>query len=193
MKKLPDWMKKQQLFVFFILTFVITWGIGAFAILLPAQFRNLFGEISDTHPLYYFAVAAPTISATLLVLVLGGSSGLVDLYKRLIRWRFGIRWYALVLIGLPVLGWIVTRVTGFSPLKDASTPALLLPLLLNLLVAGPLGEELGWRGYALPRLLKRFSPFKASFVLGLLWGVWHLPAFFLSAMVQARLSLPPSC
>jgi membrane protease YdiL (CAAX protease family) len=190
MKKLADWIKQHQLAAFFIITFTITWGIGAFAIFLPEQFRKLLGELSDTHPLYFIAVAAPTISATILALASEGRHGLYDLYKRLVRWRFGIQWYALVLVCLPVLGWLITRVTGSYPLKDVSTTALLLMLLLNLLITGPLGEELGWRGYALPRLLMRFSPFKASLILGILWGIWHLPSFYVSAMVQARLSLP---
>jgi uncharacterized protein len=190
MNKLTSWIKRHQIVVFFILTFAITWGIGAFAIFFPVQFRALFGEISDTHPLYYIAVAAPTISASILALALEGWHGLGDLYRRIVRWRFGIQWYALVLVGLPLFGWLVTRLTGSHPLKDFSTPALLLALLFNLLVTGPLGEELGWRGYALPRLLQRFSPFKASLILGLIWGIWHLPSFYVSAMVQARLSLP---
>jgi membrane protease YdiL (CAAX protease family) len=50
-------------------------------------------------------------------------------------------------------------------------------------------EELGWRGYALPRLLTRFSPFTASLILGVIWGVWHLPSFFLSGMEQNGMSL----
>jgi membrane protease YdiL (CAAX protease family) len=190
MNKRTDWIKLHQLVAFFILTFAITWGIGAFAIFLPVQFRALFGGISETHPLYYLAVAAPTISAIFLKLAWEGWHGLGDLFKRLVRWRFGIHWYALVLIGLPVFGWLITRFTGSHPLKDISTLALLLALLFNLLITGPLGEELGWRGYALPRLLKRFSPFTASLILGIIWGIWHLPSFYVSAMVQAQLSLP---
>ena len=89
-----------------------------------------------------------------------------------------------------MLGWLITRITGSLPLKDISTPSLLLALLFNLLITGPLGEELGWRGFALPRLLKRFSPFTASLILGFIWGIWHLPSFYVSAMVQADLSLP---
>jgi CAAX protease family protein len=190
MNKLRDGIKRHQIVAFFFLPFAITWGIGAFAIFLPIQFRTLFGEISDTHPLYYVAVAAPTISASLLALTWEGWHGLGNLFRRLFRWRFGIQWYALVMVGLPLLGWLITRFTGSHPLKDISTPALLLVLLLNLLVTGPLGEELGWRGYALPRLLERFSPFKASLILGIIWGVWHLPSFYFSAMVQSGLSLP---
>ena len=190
MNKLINWFRELQVIVFFIITFAITWSIGAFAIFLPVQFRSLFGEISDTHPLYYIAVAAPTISASILALAVEGWHGLGDLFKRLLRWRFGVHWYILVLFGLPLLGWLITLFTGSHPLKDVSSPALLLALLFNLLVTGPLGEELGWRGFALPRLLDRFSPFRASLILGIIWGIWHLPSFFVSTMVQSGLSLP---
>ena len=190
MNKLTNWIKGHQIIVFFILTFVITWGLGALAIFLPGQFRNLFGELTDTNPVYFLAVAAPTISATFVTWVWEGWAGLVALYARLIRWRFGVQWYALVLIGIPALGWLVSRLAGPAPLKDVSTPAVFFALLLNLLISGPLGEELGWRGFALPRLLKQFSPFVASLILGAIWGVWHLPSFFLSGLVQSNLSLP---
>jgi membrane protease YdiL (CAAX protease family) len=190
MTKPTHWIKGHQLIAFFTLTFAITWGVGALAIFLPGQFRDLFGELTDSSPVYFLAVAAPTISATLVTWVGEGRAGLAALYARLIRWRFGIRWYALVLIGIPALGWLVSRLAGPTPLEDVSTPAILFALLLNLLISGPLGEELGWRGFALPRLLKQFSPLVASLILGAIWGVWHLPSFFLSGMVQSGLSLP---
>lgn len=182
--------KGHQLTAFFILTFAITWGIGAFAILLPTQFRAIFGELTGFNPLFILAVAAPTISATISTLVWEGRSGLGGLYARLVRWRFGIQWYILVLIGIPFLGWLTSRVAGADPKYDLSTPALVFAALFNLLITGPLGEELGWRGYALPHLLKRFTPFVASLILGAIWGVWHLPSFFVSSLVQAGLFLP---
>jgi membrane protease YdiL (CAAX protease family) len=63
-------------------------------------------------------------------------------------------------------------------------------LMLNLLYTAPLGEELGWRGFALPLLLDRFSPVTASLVLGAVWGVWHLPSFFASGLPQSVATLP---
>jgi membrane protease YdiL (CAAX protease family) len=66
----------------------------------------------------------------------------------------------------------------------------LLGFLVGQLILGPLGEELGWRGYALPRLLQRFSPLAASLILGVIWGVWHLPSFFVSSLVQSSLAIP---
>jgi uncharacterized protein len=84
---------------------------------------------------------------------------------------------------------IHAQVVGPEVVYDLSTPTLLLVALVNLLVSGPLGEELGWRGFALPRLLKRFNPFMASLILGSLWGIWHLPSFFLSGLPQSGLAI----
>ncbi len=182
--------KKDSLTSFFLLTFFITWGIGALAIFLPVQFQALVGEITDTSPIYFLAIAAPTISATLLTFVRDGWNGLGSLYARLVRWRFGLKWYALVLVGIPVVGWIATLITESDPLKETGDLTQLLLMLFNVLVTGPLCEELGWRGYALPRLLNRFNPFTASLVLGAIWGVWHLPSFFVGGMEQAGMSLP---
>jgi membrane protease YdiL (CAAX protease family) len=182
-------MHKDPLTLFFLLTFAITWGIGTFAIFLPEQFQAVFGELTDTNPMYYLAVAAPTISATIMTLSREGWMGIKALYSRLIRWQFGIQWYTLALVGIPVLGWLVSQFTGSNPLKPTNSIRQFLWLLLYLLSTGPLLEELGWRGFALPHLLKRFNPFIASLILGLIWGVWHLPSFFLSGMVQAKVSL----
>jgi len=189
---MPTTLNNQQkdlLIPFFLLTFLITWGFGALAIFLPAQFQALFGELTDTSPVYFFAIAAPTISATILTFVRGGWTGLGTLYARLIRWRFDLKWYAIVLVGIPLVGWIATLVTESDPLKETGNLAQLLLMLFYVLVTGPLCEELGWRGFALPRLLNRFSPFTASLILGVIWGVWHLPSFFLSGMVQNEMSL----
>lgn len=180
----------DSIFSFFLLTFLITWGLGALAIFLPLQFQALFGELTDTSPMYFLAVAAPTISASLLTFVRGGWTGLGSLYGRLIRWRFGLKWYALVLIGIPAVGWIAARIMGANPLKEANTTADFLLLMFFILTTGPLCEELGWRGFALPRLLERFSPFNASLILGVIWGVWHLPSFFVGGMEQNGMSIP---
>jgi CAAX protease family protein len=184
------WLKNHQLIVFFILTYAITWGIAALVFLLPKQIEAIFGKLNVFNPLFILAVAAPTISATLLTAIWEGKSGLGILYGRLIRWRFGIQWYAVVLIGVPLLGWLTTLVAGSTPQYDLSTTALIISALLNLLITGPLGEELGWRGYALPRLLTRFNPFFTSLMLGVIWGVWHLPSLFISSLVQSQLTIP---
>jgi hypothetical protein len=175
---------------FFILTYSITWGLAAFALLLPGLFRSIFGELTQFSPLYYVAVAAPTISATVVTALSDGRERLMALFARLFRWRFEVRWYAVVLIALPTAGWLAGRFAGAELRVASLDPTVLLPVLLAVMSTGPLCEELGWRGFALPRLLDRLSPFAASLLLGAVWGVWHLPSFFMSGFEQAAHSLP---
>jgi membrane protease YdiL (CAAX protease family) len=188
--RLTSWFQSHQVTSFFIITYAITWGIGLLAILYPEQFRRLFGELNYRNPVALIAIAAPTVSATILTAAWQGKTGLRELYSRLVQWRFGLSWYALILLGVPFLGWMTTLVAGANPVYVLSTPAFAFSILLNLMYTGPLCEELGWRGYALPRLLRQFNPLIASLILGLFWGVWHLPSFFISSVVQSSLSLP---
>jgi len=84
---------------------------------------------------------------------------------------------AVVSIGLLSALYLKTGVTGV--IKDVSVAAALL-MFLNNLIQGPLGEEVGWRGYALTELKKRFSLVASSLILGVIWGLWHLPLWFVS-------------
>jgi membrane protease YdiL (CAAX protease family) len=188
--KPANWFKRHQVTSFFIITFAITWGIGVLAILFPEQFISLFGELNYWNPVALFAIAAPTISATILTAAWQGKAGLRELYSRLIRWRFGIQWYAFIFLVIPLLGWLAARVGGATPVYELTDPVFAVLFALNLLYTGPLCEELGWRGYALPRLLRQFNPLVASLILGIIWGVWHLPSFYISSVVQSGLSLP---
>jgi membrane protease YdiL (CAAX protease family) len=178
---------------FLVLTFLITWGVAALLFLFPGPFQAIFGTMTVSNPVFVLAVAAPTISATIITYFRTRWPGLRVLYAGIVKWRFGIQWYAAVLIGLPVIGYVLSRVLGASRKFDLSTPGLVLLFLFRELILGPLGEELGWRGFSLPRLLQRFNPFFASLILGAVWGVWHLPAFFISTLPQGSLASPVFC
>jgi uncharacterized protein len=156
----------------------------------------VFGKISGANPLFYVAVYAPSLSALIVTAYTGGVSGLRELLSRLLRWRVGLRWYLTVFFGVPLLllgsaalgAWFSGELLKFGP---SHWKLALYPMLISLLTdPGPLGEELGWRGFALPRLLERRSALSASLILGLVWGHWHLPAFFISGLPQSRFSLP---
>jgi CAAX protease family protein len=189
-------MKSRPLVAFFVLTFAITWGIGACFALYRTSLETLFGKISGSNPLFLVAVYAPSFSALIVTGYTGGVSGLRELLSRLLRWRVGLRWYLIVLLGVPLLllgsavlsAWFSGHSLEFTPRHWALA---IYPLLSSLLRdPGPLGEELGWRGFALPRLLERRSALSASLILGLIWGLWHLPAFFFSGLPQSQFSLP---
>ena len=182
--------REAGLIAFFVLTYLITWGVAAFLFLLPGPFEAIFGPMSMSSPIFVVAVAAPTISATILTYTRSRWPGLRELYAGLVRWRFGLQWYALVLIGIPLIGYLVGRLSADQPGADLSTALLVVSFLVGQLILGPLGEELGWRGFALPRLLQRFSPLAASLILGVIWGVWHLPSFYVSSLVQSSLAIP---
>ena len=127
----------------------------------------------------------PCLAALAVTWMTRGGQGLRELFGRLVRWRARPVWLAVSMLLLPatMLGAIVlySRFHGTtSPLlfRDAwgTLPA---HFVYTLLLCGPLGEEPGWRGFALPRLQGKYGPMGASFWLGVLWAGWHLPLWFI--------------
>jgi membrane protease YdiL (CAAX protease family) len=178
----------RPLRIYLWLAFGITWGFGGLALLA--------GEIrpggSPLHPLHYLAALGPSIAGILMAASTEGWAGVRGLLARLIPSCSALPWYLAVLIGFPALNLIAARL--LEPDSLAHLPAL--PRLLSLLPltlvkdTGPLGEEFGWRGFALPRLLKRHRPLAAALILGVIWWAWHLPTFFIPALSQHQLSIP---
>jgi uncharacterized protein len=188
-----SWVHRHPTLVFLALTFGLTWSIGAAVIFAPDWFSAVFGAFNTRAPMFYLAVWAPNIAALAVTLLISGWSGITDLFARLIRWR--VRpWVWIAALGFfPVL-MLVAELIGLAlgnPLPTtANWTALAAGMVtLPLLALGPLGEELGWRGFLLPRLLDRVQPLTAALILGPVWMAWHLPAFFLSGMPQSNMSL----
>ena len=159
-------VRRHALLVFFALAFAITWAPTPFGV---------------------FMAAGPLLAALVVTAVVDGRRGLRELGSRLVRWRVGWPWYAAaVLIPLAVvLGTGALNVAlgaPDSPLRelDVSSLALLFALRLVVPVFSPVGEEPGWRAFALPRFLTGRSPFEATLFLGLIVAVWHVPLIFLS-------------
>ena len=126
------------------------------------------------------AFFGPTLSALLLTAILEGKADVGRLLRGYVRWRVGLRWYLLVLLGIPALVLLsALTVPGVVATFRAPTPHFLLTFLLFYLVllafSGPLSEEGGWRGFALPRLQQCYGPLAGTLILGLLWSLWHLP------------------
>ena len=159
---------------FFLVAFLITWVVWVPNVLGPNSFAGTLAPFWTYGP------------ATAAVVVAAVAGSLRELGGRLVRWRVGWRWYALVLLG-PASFYAVVAVLhagfGWSG-EPAQTDALrvslasLVPLFLMFAVTDGLGEEPGWRGFALPRLLERTSRLNASLLIGVLWAAWHLPLFW---------------
>jgi len=177
---------------FLLFTFGLAWGILALFILLPEQIVEIFGELSGRHPLFILAVYAPAIAAFIVVTYNSGLGGLRRYFARLLLWRCSLAWYAFLIIGIPILFFAGSALKGNlfeEPFPFSSFHSLILALALTMVI-GPV-EEFGWRGLALPLLQRRLAPIWAGLILGVIWGFWHLPAFFLSGTPQSAWSFTP--
>lgn len=127
-------------------------------------------------------IGGPTLPAFFMTALTEGRAGMSRLLRRYILWRVGWRWYLVVLIGAPgliLLSLLVPpgAITGLREPPPLLVVSYLPALLVIFLVGGPLVEEAGWRGFALPRLEERYGPLVGTLLLGMLWGLWHLPLF----------------
>jgi uncharacterized protein len=158
---------------FFVLAFVITWMVW-----IPRAF-----DIDWAVGVGTFWTYAPAVAALVTAVIVGGRPELRQLLSGLDKWRIGRTWYAVILLGPLALGLLVAMVNvalggnwdeGMPEVLSEPLPIVLL-LLVILTITDGLGEELGWRGFALPRMLNGRNAFAASMALGMIWAVWHLP------------------
>jgi membrane protease YdiL (CAAX protease family) len=190
-------MNRKGIFLFYILVYAFAWGFGGLVLLFPAWGAAHFGRVTLWNPIVFATIWTPTIWAFILAFALDGVAGLRDLLIRVFRWRIKLRWYLVSTVGIASLGLTASFVRAYvthtpsPPVFDfAAWPALIVYGLSMLVVdPGPIGEDPGWRGYALPRMLQRFNPAVASVLLGSVWAVWHLPAFLFSGMPQSGISI----
>jgi membrane protease YdiL (CAAX protease family) len=185
-------MKRSGLLTFFFLTYGYTWGVGLLYGVAAAWMTRTFGPASFTNPLIFAAVWSPTIAGFTCALVFGGARGMCDLLGRIFRWRIGVRWYATALFGTAGFALAARYVEAHfttapsPPVFDSSKWPSFMWIGLITIVAdpGPLGEDIGWRGFAMPRMLARMSPLTTALLLGVIWGVWHVPAFLVPGLPQ---------
>lgn len=185
-------MKLRTLVPFLAITFGITWGLVCLLILFQSKIEAVFGELSAKNPLFILAVYAPAIAAFVLVLWHSGLTGFRRYLSRLFLWKVHWGWYAYLIVVIPLLFYMGAALKGTlfdDPFPFTSWQQLLMAMGF-MLVLGPV-EEFGWRGVALPLLQQHFAPIWASLILGVIWGVWHLPAFYLSGTPQSAWSFFP--
>lgn len=162
---------------FFILTFILSWG--------GTQITDAVWEATQSIPLALplaLLSAAPLSAALIVSAMIGGKAALVALLRKLTVWRVGWRWYVVALLLQPVLNLIAIYLNVLlgapAPTFAAfgSWSALLGAFALRLVnpFDGPMLEELGWRGFAQPRLQERYSPLIANLILAFLVTLWHL-------------------
>lgn len=191
---MKTFIKSHSIWTYVILAYAIAWLI------------QLPGLIA-MHGNYHFTESyllelnlssyGPSLAAIIVTAITQGWDGVKALLKRLLEWRVPWLVYLATFFIFPLILFLGYQIFGIHAAPGENLPELFLTLVvlapLNALVGsiildiGPLGEELGWRGFMLPRLLERYGDFPSSVILGLVWAFWHLPVFL---FVEFRGEMP---
>ncbi|MBE7535412.1 MAG: CPBP family intramembrane metalloprotease [Anaerolineales bacterium] len=190
-------IQRYPLISFFVMAYAITWTLQLSGIFLAAQYEMTLSnetnfvyfldfiqlKLSSEQALTYILFtlgAGPLFSALIITWSLDGKNGLKMLWQQSTKWNVGAKWY-LVTLGLPILLSLASLGIGllstggkfdYNPKLPLSN---FIPFFIYMLVFTGITEEPGWRGFALPRLQSRYNAEKSSWILGVLWGVWHFP------------------
>jgi membrane protease YdiL (CAAX protease family) len=172
-------MRKHPLFFFFLMAYTFSW-----ILLIPSVLSAwgiLPGDFTVTFVLHTFG---PALAAIIMTSIIEGKAGLLRMRQRIGQWRAGWQWYLFILVGVPVLMLLGIMIQpGALASFQGLTHALLLSYPLAFVAVwfggGPLGEEIGWRGFALPRMQPRYGPLRGTLLLGVLWCFWHLLEFLM--------------
>lgn len=174
-------MKKYPVLWFYLLAFGISWlgwvpaALGSHGI---APFDQPYFQ-----PLLLLPAIGPMLAAVLVTRAAYGKGRVGDLFRPLFWWRVPLGWYlaavfgpiALLFVGQSLTKWLGLSASGAAPEGE------LLPLAISAFVMSLLAnpwEEVGWRSFALPHLQKRYTALVATLIVGVLWGLWHVPLFF---------------
>ncbi|MDP4146824.1 MAG: type II CAAX endopeptidase family protein [Bacillota bacterium] len=177
---LKRFMLQHPLFSFFFMAYAFSW-----ITLIPYIFSE-WGILPHKSVYKLFFVLNPFAGPTLAAYIMNRLTGGTNFRKRLKQFQVGWKWYAFILLGIPavllfgtiILPGAIKSFRGFTSSFFITYP---LNFIIIFFLGGPLGEEIGWRGYALPRMQSRFGEWRATLLLGVLWTFWHLPHFLTSA------------
>jgi len=167
-------VKRHPLITFFVLAYALSW-------MLESPLVFLRDSITDTQGLILTILASnvPSVLGIVLTAMVLGRGALKKLLGRLLIWRVNPLWYLLLVLGPAAL---VAGVVPLNALLGGPALSLGMPLLgiavflaFHIVPGSALGEEIGWRGYALPRLQSRMSALSAALIIGPIWALWHLP------------------
>lgn len=190
-------IKRYPVLTFYALVFAISWG-GSLILICPGRIPGTTEEVKRLFPFALVVLfAGPSIAGILMTALFSGRAGLNELISRLLRWRVGARWYAAALLTGPLI--VAAVLFALSLVSPVFFPGIVTTdnrvalLLFGLgwgLIGGGLLEELGWTGFAVPKLKLRYGSLATGLIVGLLWGAWHfLIAFWASSALAGEQSL----
>lgn len=195
MTTIRTFVERRPVLSYFALTLTISWG-GALLLIGPGGF---LGTVEVPESLFLLAslamIAGPAVAGILLTVLVTGRAGLRAFRSRLLRWRVGVRWYAVALLAAPLQ--ITAVLLALSLASPAFLPGIFtaddrVGLVLMGIAAGlivGIFEELGWTGFAIPTLRRLgYGVVRTGLLVGVLWGVWHFPLFAGSRASSGALS-----
>ncbi len=174
-------MKLKKIYTYLTLTFLwswINWIIG-----LNYLSNGIDHEsIGKFLTFFFLGVYGPSISGIITTLLFDRLSGILNLFKKLIIWKVSFVNYlyllllpiVFVIVGIGIYDLFIGPIGKFDQNGFFTIPTILLAGLF----AGPLGEELGWRGFLLPEFQKIFTNLKSALIIGIIWFIWHIPLFW---------------
>ena len=173
-----SFFRRHSVFTYFLLTFAISWT-GAIAVAAPDLLRGR--EVSKLSGILMFPamLLGPSVSGIVMTRIVNGGEGLKELFARMRRWRVPARWYGVLLTPPVVVLGVLFFLRAF--VSPAFSPN---HFYFGILFGVPAGilEEIGWTGYAFPKMSSRLSSSAAAATLGIVWAIWHLPVInFLGA------------
>ena len=180
---------KAAIIAFVVLAFAWSWGLGFAASQIKAQ------SIPVSTAVLIVSGFGPSIAAFVIVGAFSGSLGLRRWLGVCLNRHIGWRWFALAFLTPPLVMMVALAIHILlggaipAPIAAAHIPLAIANFGLVLLVGGPLGEEFGWRGYAMSALLAQTTWRVASLLLGLVWALWHLPLFFMGGTAQSQMPI----
>jgi membrane protease YdiL (CAAX protease family) len=172
---------------FVVVAFTFTWIFWLLAVL---EARGLITSLPV--PAVFLGAFGPMVAAVAITAQEGGRAGLRSLLSRIVRWRVAPIWYGVAILGpivIQLLAMALHVILGGQP-PDLLAMLGALPTVvvtsIYMFVQVGIGEEIGWRGYALPKLQAGYSALASSVILGVIWTLWHLPVFFNPATSYSR-------
>lgn len=160
----------------------------SFIVIVLSSLICLGTQMLENPNLSILSVFTPSLVALVLTARTTGKEGIHSLFVEQTVKKAKTRWFLISLVGIPVLASLAVITVlnlDFSKFHLRSTQLLPQIIIITLIA---FGEEYGWRGFLLPRLMKDFSVLKSSLIVGIIWGTWHFPAYLMGVGVPSDMS-----
>ncbi len=180
---------ENALLAYFLIAFAFTWSFHIAINILGIPFS--FDLSSPAMALYLIGLMGPLVAGIVVSALLNGGAGIRALLAQAVKWRFPLRWYLVAILSIPLL-YLFNVVIFFDSVPPDMGWLVVMPVLILGQIWVVIAEEFGWRGFALPRLQRRFGSLGATLILGPSWALWHLPMFFVAGSPQYSDDVPVS-